>query len=159
MKIYSIIALLPIFLLSATSTTNAPTLTPQQIEQQRIETEVNKRMQVIKIKETRHIQDCANIKGASGEIGCWQILKSNLDKFKKEKKIQVKGYTYELQKMYTETIITDDVLKKLEPKQTFKKWNSGNLIYPCRKGVNNKGVPYDSCEYTNSAYNLYIKIK
>jgi len=36
-------------------------------------------------------------------------------------------------------------------------WNKGNLIYPCSKGVNDFGAPYDSCEYATTVVAYYHK--
>ena len=157
MKIYSIIALLPILLLSATSTTNAPTLTPVQLETQRVEIEVARRADTIKRIETGTNKNCANIRGGSGEVGCWQILPSTLEGLKKKHNIQVKGYSYEVQKQATIAEMKSHVLKGYTPEQTFKVWNSGNLR-PCSRGTNRWGVKYDSCKYVQEAKSVYLKL-
>jgi hypothetical protein len=157
MKIYSIIALLPIFLFSATSTTNAPVLSPVELETQRIEVETTRRVDTIKRIETGTKKNCENIRGGSGEIGCWQILPSTLEGMKKKHKIQVKGYSYEVQKEATMAEIKNHVIKGYTPEQTFKVWNSGNLR-PCSRGTNRWGVRYDSCKYVKEAKEVYLKL-
>lgn len=161
MKIYTIIALLPIFLLSATTTTIAPEVSPKQLANEQFEKEVTMRVMTVKIKETGHKKDCANIRGSSGEIGCWQFLPSTLESLKKKHKIQVKGVSYEVQKAVAIAEIKLDLKNGLTVAQTLKKWNSGNLK-PCSKGIsyriNPKGVPYDSCEYIKEGLKIYQRL-
>ena len=158
MKIYSIIALLPIFLLSATSTTIAPEITPTQLANEQFEQEVNMRVMTIKTIETGTNQDCANVRGGSGEIGCWQILPSTLEGLKKKHNIQVKGASYEVTRLATIAEVKLDMQKGYTLAQTLKKWNSGNLK-PCSRGIsyriNPKGIPYDSCEYIKKGLKIY----
>lgn len=158
MKIYSIIALLPIFLLSATSTTIAPEVSPQQLANEQFEQEVNLRVMTIKTIETGTNQNCTSVRGGSGEVGCWQILPSTLEGLKKKHKIQVKGMSYEVQKLATIEEIKTHVMKGYTPAQTFKLWNSGNLG-KCKSGINSKGVKYDSCLYVNKAIKIYSVLK
>jgi hypothetical protein len=158
MKIYTLIALLPIFLFSATTTSIAPELSPKQLADEHFEQEVTMRVMTIKQIETGNKKDCANVRGGSGEIGCWQILPSTLEGLKKKHKIQVKGTSYEVQRLATIEEIKSHVIKGYTPAQTFLKWNSGNLR-PCRKGVNKWGVKYNSCEYVNKAIKIYSVLK
>jgi len=155
MKTYTLIALLPIFLLSATTTTLEPISKsiPQTLEEL-IQKETIKRVQTIKIQETGSREDCAGIRGGSGEIGCWQILPSTFSALKKKHNIQVKGYSYEVQKLATIAEVKLDVIKGLTPAQTLKKWNSGNLR-PCRQGINRWGIKYNSCKYVKEALTIY----
>lgn len=155
MKIYTI-ALLPLFLMTATST-EAPTLTPAQVIEldQRITNEkIDKVMGAIKYNETKNDTKCLK-RGRDGELGCYQILPSTWKHLTKKHLGQVKGFSVELEKQVVKMEITELVeIKKLEPIKIFKFWNSGNLN-PCKKGINPNGTPYDSCAYVRDAMKVY----
>lgn len=45
----------------------------------------------------------------------------------------------------------------MTPAQIMQRWNQGGGEQ-CRKGVNSKGVKYDSCEYVQVTMNYYNNI-
>lgn len=45
----------------------------------------------------------------------------------------------------------------MTPNQVALKWNAGGARQ-CSRGVNSKGVPYDSCKYVEVTMNHYYKI-
>jgi len=156
-KIYILILLLSIFLISRQL--SAQELLPYIYLDERMTNEkVNKIADTIKYIETKKDTKCTR-RGRDGEYGCFQILPSTWNGLSKKHLGQVKGFSLELERPVVEMEIKDMLtLQKLEPKQIFKKWNSGNLK-PCKKGVNKKGTPYDSCKYVEDAMAFYNKIK
>lgn len=163
-KIYTF-ALLPIiFMMTATSTV-APIMSPQDLVQldekttnEKIDRTVDKIADTIKYKETKKDIKCTK-RGLDGEYGCFQILPSTWNNLTKKHLGEVKGFTLELERPVVEMEIKELItMKKLEPKQIFKVWNSGNLK-PCSRGYNKNGNYYDSCQYVQEAMAFYNKIK
>lgn len=115
--------------------------------------EAERRAMAIKYIETKDDTSCIH-RGASGEYGCFQIMPSTLKGLAKKHHIEVKSFTYEVQKTLVIAEMKSQIIKGIKPEQTFKLWNSGNLK-PCSKGVNRYGVKYDSCRYIKDAMNIY----
>lgn len=164
--IYSI-AILPLLLLSSTSTTPTVALMPAVTEViatttqatstvSTIDIEVKKIADTIKYKESRNDTKCTK-RGRDGEYGCFQIMPGTWRNLTKKHLGQVKGFSVELERPVVEKEIKELLLQNLKPKQIFKKWNSGNTG-PCSKGINKNGTPYDSCAYINEAMRYYSKL-
>ena len=155
MKLYSLI-LIPLVLMSATST-KAPELTPaQQIELDRKMTNetVQKTVKTIKHIETKNDTKCTK-RGESGEIGCYQFLPSTYNSLSKKHFKEVKGFTLENEQKLVELEVIDLIeKKKLTPDKVFLYWNSGQYKR-CSRGINKYNVPYDSCAYVDKAMTYF----
>lgn len=46
----------------------------------------------------------------------------------------------------------------MTPAEVAKAWNQGNDHKPCRSGINDKGVKFDSCAYVAVVMNHYKSI-
>lgn len=95
-------------------------------------------------------------RGKSGELGCYQILESNWPAWSKEAIGYVAPHT-EGNEEYVVMYKIDKWLKSgLNASQVALKWNAGGAKQ-CSKGINSKGVAFDSCRYVQLAMNHYNK--
>ena len=111
----------------------------------------------IKISETGFNENCHNIKGGSGEIGCWQMMPSTYRAYS----IQVLGYVAEPTPVNQEYIATVKLGQLAEQRPIDKvalAWNAGEKATKCSKGVNRWNQPFDSCSYVQKAMNYYKQL-
>lgn len=155
MKIYTL-AIVPLFLMSATST-QAPTPTPAQyaeIDRKLTNEVVDNTVKTIKHIETKGDTKCTK-RGASGEIGCFQFLPATYKNLSKKHFGQVKGFSLEVEQQLVKLEVIDLIeKKKLTPDKVFLYWNSGQYKR-CSKGINKHNVPYDSCRYVADAMKYF----
>lgn len=106
----------------------------------------------IALVETNHSLNCNQI-GESGEVGCYQFLPSTWRSYA----IDVFGYvakqTPENTKIVVETKVKEWKSEGLTDRQIFLIWNQGSAGQ-CRRGINKKGVKYDSCAYADRALQI-----
>ena len=117
-----------------------------------VDLETQKIVETIKEKESRG--NC-NAKGASGEIGCFQIMPNTYRALTKKHLGEVKGYSTSTAEFVVYKEIYELKSKNITPKQIFQIWNQGTYTKPCIKGVNKFGVKYDSCQYVKDAMKIY----
>lgn len=118
-------------------------------EKQILNAEVVKRMETIKYIETKG--NC-NLKGADGELGCYQIMPSTWKALTKKHLGEVKGYSTTT----AEIIVYKELLtlNNLQPQQVFLKWNAGGAK-KCSRGITKAGIPFDSCAYVKRSMDYY----
>jgi len=95
--------------------------------------------------DTECIRVCMNTPGASGETGCWQRMPGRWETDSR----RVLGYVATrtpVNEAYVTVKMMDEYLVYHTPAQISQIWNTGRAG-PCIKGVNKKGIPYDSCKY------------
>ena len=111
--------------------------------------ETYKRAEAIKYVETKG--NC-NLRGADGEIGCWQIMPSTWKALTKKHLGEVKGYSTTTE----EFIVYKEIqsLGNLKPQQVFLRWNAGGAT-KCSRGITKAGVPFDSCAYVKKVMEKY----
>jgi len=130
------------------------------IEQVIIQTANEKRAQDI-AKTIAHIEtngnfDCSRV-GLNGEKSCYQFLPSTWASYSKEVLGYVAPQTPENTKKVVEGKVTKWLDQGLTDRQIFLIWNQGHPGQ-CRKGVNKKGVAYDSCSYANKGIAVLNKV-
>lgn len=96
------------------------------------------------------------MKGLSGEISCSQYLPNTWKLYSKE----VLGYEARVSKINDIYVSSRMIQKWLDQGKELNEilliWNAGGNAKKCSKGVNNKKVAYNSCEYVRQgeiAYN------
>lgn len=98
-------------------------------------------------------ENCDELRGASGEWGCFQFLESTFRQWA----TQVLGYvprmTYHNQRIVVATIVQRWIEDGLSDKQILWKYNSGRAD-KCISGTNKWGAKYDSCQYANAVIAL-----
>lgn len=91
-------------------------------------------------------KDCHNLPGASGEIGCRQMIPATW----KARALETLGYVPERTPINEEYVNVAWIERRLDqgysPKEIGLLQNQGSTG-PCRKGINRHGVAYDSCSY------------
>lgn len=101
----------------------------------------------IALIETNHSMDCSRV-GLNGEESCYQFLSSTWRAYS----LDVLGYIATQTPENTKKVVEGKVLewkkKGLTDRQIFLMWNQGHPGQ-CRKGVNKKGVAYNSCAYAD----------
>jgi len=106
--------------------------------------------------ETNGSYDCSRV-GLNGEKSCYQFLPSTWASYSKE----VLGYVAPQTPENTKKVVEGKVLfwieQGLTDRQIFLIWNQGHPGQ-CRKGVNKKGVAYDSCSYANKGLAVLNKV-
>jgi hypothetical protein len=72
------------------------------------------------------------------------------------------GYVAPQTKSNEEYVVAVKVQKWLDQgkskEQIFLSWNAGERATKCSKGINKKGVPFDSCQYIKKASDHYALI-
>lgn len=110
----------------------------------------------IALVETNHSLDCSRI-GQNGERSCYQFLSSTWKSYS----VDILGYvalqTPENTKKVVEGKILEWKKQGLSDRQIFLIWNQGHPGQ-CRKGVNSKGVKYDSCAYAEKGLAVLNKV-
>jgi hypothetical protein len=112
----------------------------------------------IKISETGFNENCHNIKGGSGEIGCWQMMPSTYELYS----IQVLGYVAEPTPTNVEYIATVKLGQLAEQRPIDKvalAWNAGEKATKCSSGWNKYKIFYDSCAYVEKTIKNYNQLK
>lgn len=131
-----------------------------QVEQVIIQNANQKRAQDI-AKTIAHVEtngsfDCSKT-GLNGEKSCYQFMPSTWASYSKE----VLGYVATQNPENTKKVVEGKVLiwieQGLTDRQIFLIWNQGHPGQ-CRKGVNKRGVAYDSCSYANKAVAVLNKV-
>lgn len=116
-------------------------------------------VRTLKRVETSDNENCENIRGLSGEIGCLQYLPSTYRQYS----IQVLGYVAPMTKTNVEYISTVKVQQMIDRGLTLKqialKHNAGENATECSRGWNKHKVFYDSCAYVEKAINYYNQLK
>lgn len=98
-------------------------------------------------------------RGESGELGCYQFLPTTWCLYSKE----IIGYCARQTPINEEFVVMMMIEKWLRDDFTVEQialmWNQGHLAQ-CSSGINEFGVPYDSCEYFKEMlkhYTILIK--
>lgn len=99
------------------------------------------------IKESNGGKNCK--RGASGEWGCFQYLKSTWESRSKKYLGKVVPQTKENERLVTLLHVDTRVKENYTIYEIALEHNQGNGKAPCRIGINNLKVPYNSCEYGN----------
>lgn len=123
------------------------------------EIEAKKIANAIKMVETGGKDNCNKTPGKSGEKGCYQFLPSTFNTLSKKHFGIVKGFTQENEELVAVKTIEELTLKGFKVHDIAKYWNTGRLKGNCSKGVNSKGVKYDSCAYIQKVVKEYNKTK
>lgn len=113
-------------------------------------------MRAIKKVETGDNENCENIRGASGEVGCMQYLIPTWN----ASSIRVLGYVADMTVVnveYVTAVEFTELLKKKTPYQIALQHNQGSGT-TCRKGVNKHKVNFNSCEYVEKAMQYYQEL-
>jgi hypothetical protein len=110
----------------------------------------------IALIETNHSMDCSRI-GLNGEKSCYQFLSSTWKSYS----VDILGYVAPQTPENTKKVVEGKILewKKqgLTDRQIFLMWNQGHPG-KCIKGVNSKGVKYDSCSYAEKGIATLSKV-
>lgn len=101
----------------------------------------------IALIETNNSLDCSRV-GLNGEKSCYQFLSSTWKSYS----VDILGYVATQTPENTKKVVEGKILewkkKGLTDRQIFLIWNQGHPGQ-CRKGVNSKGVAYNSCAYAD----------
>ena len=100
--------------------------------------------------------DCSK-PGASGEMGCFQYLWDTWITYSNDVLGYVPEKTKEMEMYVTYAKVLGWLDQGLTPRQIFLMWNQGHPGQ-CIRGVNDQGVPYDSCFYADRGVNKLIEI-
>lgn len=97
--------------------------------------------------------------GQSGEYGCFQFLPSTWKAYSLQIAGEVLPMTEENERMVAEGMIGEWLDEGIPPRGIFLLWNQGSATgwgggTDCYKGVNDHGVPYNSCDYAHRALSL-----
>lgn len=110
----------------------------------------------IALVETSGTLDCSMI-GKNGETGCHQFLPSTWISYSKDVFGSVVEQTPANAQKVTEAKMREWIAQGLTDRQIFLLWNQGNTG-KCIKGINSKGVRYDSCAYAERALQILREI-
>lgn len=85
--------------------------------------------------------------GQSGEYGCYQYLPTTWVAYSTDVAGKVLPQTPENERYVTEGMIRAWIAEGVSDRGILLTWNQGTPGPDCYKGVNDHGVPYDSCAY------------
>ena len=96
-------------------------------------------------------------KGKSGEGGCFQFMPDTWEGWSK----RVLGYVAKQTPVNERFVALNKIQYHLDQGNSdagiFLIWNQGNAG-PCKRGINSKGVPYDSCKYRDNCLRILAMI-
>lgn len=104
------------------------------------------------IKESGAGRNCG--RGKSGEIGCFQYLKSTWEARSIKHLGKIVPQTKENEELVTLLHVDYLTRKGYTPYQVALEHNQGDGKKPCRKGISKLNVPYNSCEYAQSIQSM-----
>lgn len=111
----------------------------------------------IALVESGDSLDCSKI-GQNGERGCHQFLPTTWAAYSKDVYGEVLPQTAERAEHVAVQKIYSWLKQGYTDRQIFLLWNSGQTVR-CSKGVNSKGVKYDSCAYVEKGLAKLALIK
>lgn len=85
--------------------------------------------------------------GQSGEYGCFQYLPRTWSAYSTTVAGKVLPQTAANERMVTQGMILSWIQKGESDRAILLTWNQGTQGPDCYKGVNDHGVPYNSCDY------------
>lgn len=106
--------------------------------------------------ETGGALDCSMV-GKNGEKGCHQYMPNTWASYSKDVFGYIAPQTPENAQKVTEAKMREWIAQGLSDRQIFLIWNQGHAGQ-CIKGINAKGVAYDSCAYAENALKVLQKI-
>lgn len=113
--------------------------------------------QVIKQNETPGIKNCNEVKGASGELGCYQLMPKTYRGYS----MDVLGYVAPRSEINDKYIVASKAEEWINKGQTAQRillsWNGGEGAKKCSSGVNKFKVKYDSCAYVTKGLAILNK--
>lgn len=92
--------------------------------------------------------------GSSGEVGCFQFLRSTWIKYSTSIVGEVIPQTSENERYIAEQMIKRWILQGVSDRGIFLTWNQGTPGPDCYKGVNQWGTSYDSCAYADAGVRI-----